>query len=173
METYDAPAVFGSDASSSVGKTATGTMILAQNAVAGNVSLVKPTKEPLFETNTCHCDEVLNDHRYYGTCVRFKCLVHGQVELDRRPLAYPPPLSIPNGGFGGNWGGGWNNSGGCFPSPKYIGPKFSVGDGTSPFEAQYLNNSGLLKIDENGIATLDGANNMGPKSVTLGEMNHG
>lgn len=84
----------------------------------------KAVKTPMFETDQCHCREVVEDPMYYNIAVSFKCLVHGQVHIDRRPLPIPLPQanpfapqpmfklpkSFPEPQWGGNgaWGGGVN-----------------------------------------------------------------
>jgi hypothetical protein len=52
-------------------------------------TITGPTKSPLFETENCRCAEVAMDAMYYNTMVSFKCRVHGQVSIDRRPLVQP------------------------------------------------------------------------------------
>lgn len=85
----------------------------------------KAVKTPLFETENCHCQEIVANPLYYNTKTSFKCRVHGLMVIDRRPLAYPaslqfpptPVLQIPKSPFGQpQWGGNGILTGGSVNS---------------------------------------------------------
>ncbi|PWT75578.1 MAG: hypothetical protein C5B59_08850 [Bacteroidetes bacterium] len=75
-------------------------------SVTGMANNAGVSKTPLFHPPSpekCACTEFMDDYRFAYTSKTFKCQVHGQATIDRRPLVAPPPLfTSPNGGlFGG------------------------------------------------------------------------
>lgn len=69
----------------------------ATNSMPVNSGNVK-SQAPLFHPPSpqeCACTEFVNDVRFFGTCKKFKCQVHGEVTIDRRPLTQSQLVTVP------------------------------------------------------------------------------